>query len=197
MHSRLLVYPANQASCEVPVLPAAGAVKPRARTVYPGAVVDDALHHGGQHVGHARIEHLLGVGVVVLERPRPCCRAPSGPSRSQMLAAVGEHRVGAGHLQRRGVIGSQRDGRRCRDAGDARAWASAATLSKPTSCARRTVALFSDMRQRVAGGDFSLVAVVIVAWFVNCITKRDAHRRIVEQRSGSEDGVGVVVARRP
>src|SRR5262249_13870298 len=33
--SKLLVKPANQPSCDVPVLPAAGAVKPRARTPAP------------------------------------------------------------------------------------------------------------------------------------------------------------------
>ena len=67
MQSRLLVYPANQASCEVPVLPAAGASKAALPDGEAGAVVDDVLHHVGDHVGHARVQHRAPVGVEVLD----------------------------------------------------------------------------------------------------------------------------------
>ena len=92
MQSRLLVYPANQASCEVPVLPAAGARKPRCPNREAGAVIDDVLHHVGDHVGDARVQHRALVGVEVFhDRRRWPARMEwisSGSMRVPLLAST-------------------------------------------------------------------------------------------------------------
>ena len=63
---------------------------------------------------------------------------------SRCEAAVGEDGVGAGHIQRRGVIGADGHGGRSLHALDAGVAGQRATWSKPTMEARLMVALFSE-----------------------------------------------------
>ena len=81
--SRLLVNPANQPSCEVPVFPAAGRLKPRAMNPRAGAVSQDVLHHVDHEIGHARIERIA--------RGRPgvdTAPTPSGARTREMVVGV-------------------------------------------------------------------------------------------------------------
>ena len=105
--------PANHASWLVPVLPAAGEMKPMLRTPAPvPSPCSTASIMLVVRIGHARIEHLLRGGRVVVDDVAGG-RAHAGQHPGiDVQAAVGEDGIGAGHLERRGVVGA--DGHRGR-----------------------------------------------------------------------------------
>jgi hypothetical protein len=113
-------------SLVVPVLPAIGR---RVRQRRRGAALDDAFHHGGDLVGGHRIEHLLGgvdqlrlglvdpggrraalaAALVVLEdRLAVAVLDAVDQRRLDLLAAIGDHRVGRDHAHHGRLAGAER-----------------------------------------------------------------------------------------
>ncbi len=111
-HSNREVNPANHPSCEVPVLPAAGTLKPRARAPAAVPLRSHLLQHVHHQVGHPRIECLPRLRRVLIKH-LALRRAHHGQhGRLHVNAAIGEHGIGAGDFERRSFIGSQRHRRR-------------------------------------------------------------------------------------
>ena len=115
MQSSSEVYPANQPSCEVPVLPAAGAFELYSRGCRPrcrcGALLPSCWSSGRLRAGRAPAS-FRAILVDCLAVLRAHQRNEVG---LHILAAVGENGVRAGGFQRRNVIRPQRHGGRRHD----------------------------------------------------------------------------------
>ena len=84
-----------------------------------GAVVHDAFEQRLGEVGGARVHDLLGLGRVVGDDV-PVRVADGGEHPGiEVDAAIGEDGVGAGHVDRGGVVGADGDGGSAARSGDA------------------------------------------------------------------------------
>ena len=61
----------------------------------------------GCHLGHAWVEHLRGVVLVLVDGVAVAVGDLGDGHRIAVIAAAGEHRIGLGHLERRGAVGAQ------------------------------------------------------------------------------------------
>ena len=110
--SRLEVKPANQPSCEVPVLPAAGNVNPRDRAPAPVPLLMTLSSKVDHQVGNPRIQHLAGHSLAPPQQAPGSIIDGQNKPRLDVGSAVGKNRVSAGDFQRRRHIRSQGNGGR-------------------------------------------------------------------------------------
>ena len=103
-HSSSLVKPANHPSWEVPVLPAAGSVKPRVRTPAPVPLRQDILHHAYQKVCNPWVEHRASVPPLLAEYRTVGCAYERNRHRADANAMIGECSIGPGDFQRGSFI---------------------------------------------------------------------------------------------
>ena len=109
------------------------------------AEVHDAFEQRLGEVGGAGVHDLLGFGGEVGDDVAVGVADAGEQPGVEVDAAVGEDGVGAGHVERCGVVGAERDGRACRGRWRCRRrGARAATLSKPTCWPSEMVALLSE-----------------------------------------------------
>ena len=115
---------------------------------------NDALEERLGEVGDAGVEDLAGDGGEVGDDVSVGVADAGEQSRGEVDAGVGEDGVSAGHVDGCGVIGADGNGRcaACVEVMPAER-ARAATLPKPTFCARAMVAMLSEWARAVGGGD--------------------------------------------
>ena len=105
--SKFEVYPANQPSREVPVFPAAGSVKPRARTPAPVPLFRTSLRRLVTRKATRGSSNLVRLRRKLLQHASVGADHAMQEFRFGAHAAVGERGIAAGHIDRRHFVCAQ------------------------------------------------------------------------------------------
>ena len=150
-------------------------------------IVEDLLHHADGEEGGARIEDGAGLGRVVGDDVAVGSADGGQHPGIDVDAIVGEDGVGAGHFERRGVVGADGHGGRAARGFDAGIAGERGDVVKADHLRERDGGVVEGAVESFGGGDVAVVFAVEVARRVVLIVEGEGGLLVVQDGDGRED----------